>query len=67
MSRRPARFTQAEIARAIAAVKQSGETFVIEVTLEGAIRLFPFSAPIKAFPPTVAIPALEPERRIKLW
>jgi hypothetical protein len=67
MSRRPARFTQAEIARAIAAVKQSGEAFVIEVTLDGAIRLFPFSAPIKALPTTVDIPALEPERRIKLW
>jgi hypothetical protein len=39
MSRRPARVTQADIARAIRAVEQTGANMVIEITADGVIRL----------------------------
>jgi hypothetical protein len=42
MSRRAALITQADIARAIRAVKQAGpENFVIEITKAGEIRIVP--------------------------
>lgn len=41
MSRRPARFTQADIARAINAVKQTGVSMAVEISLDGTIRLTP--------------------------
>jgi hypothetical protein len=39
MSRRPARFTQADIRRALQAVVQSGADMVVEITIEGSIRI----------------------------
>lgn len=39
MSRRPARFTQADIHRAIKAVKQSGERLSVQIDLDGTIRI----------------------------
>jgi hypothetical protein len=50
MSRRPARFTQAEIARAIAAVKQSGELLTIDVIPDGTIRISPLADASAVFP-----------------
>ena len=41
MSRRPARFTQADVARAIRAVKQTGSSMAVEVAPDGTIRLVP--------------------------
>jgi hypothetical protein len=41
MSRRPARFTQADIARAIKAVEQVGARMAVEITLDGTIRIVP--------------------------
>lgn len=41
MSRRPARFTQADIARAIKAAKQTGVSMAVEITLDGTIQLVP--------------------------
>lgn len=49
MSRRPAHFTQADIARAIRAIKQTGAPFVtVEIMLDGTVRLTPMSEPQKA-------------------
>jgi hypothetical protein len=60
MSRRPARFTQADIHRALKAVVQSGADMAIEITAEGSIRIARNSdvsrldpAPIKAGPAPV--------------
>jgi hypothetical protein len=39
MSRRPARFTQADLHRALKAAVQSGADMVVEITTEGAIRI----------------------------
>ena len=41
MSRRPARFTQADIARAINAAKQTGVSMAVEIAPDGTIRLTP--------------------------
>ena len=41
MPRRPARFTQADIARAIKAIVQTGVRMVLEIDLNGTIRLVP--------------------------
>lgn len=41
MSRRPARFTQADIARAIRAVVQTGAPMAVLVELDGTIRISP--------------------------
>ena len=41
MSRRPARCTQADITRALKAVMQSGADMVVELTVEGVIRIAP--------------------------
>lgn len=63
MSRRPARFTQADIRRAIAAVEKSGAQLAVEILPDGTIRLVPV-------PPPHAIPkktgAFDMERRIPL-
>lgn len=41
MSRRAARFTQADIARAIKAVEQTGANMCVEITPDGTIRIVP--------------------------
>lgn len=49
LSRRPAHFTQADIARAIRAMNQTGSPFVaIEIMPDGVVRLIPASEPQKA-------------------
>lgn len=40
-SRAPARATQADIARAIRAIKQTGERLAVEIDRDGTIRLVP--------------------------
>jgi hypothetical protein len=41
MSRRPARFTQADIARAIKAVEKTGAKMAVEIAPDGTIRIVP--------------------------
>jgi hypothetical protein len=41
MPRRPARFTQADIARALRAVGQTGARVAVEITPDGTIRIVP--------------------------
>ena len=41
MSRRPARFTQADIARAIKAVEQANAQMTVEIAPDGTIRIVP--------------------------
>jgi hypothetical protein len=41
MPRRPARFTQADIARALRAVEQTGARVAVEITPDGMIRIVP--------------------------
>ncbi len=43
MSRRPARVTQADVARAIRAADQCGSQRVVEITPDGTIRIVPFT------------------------
>lgn len=58
MSRTPARFTQADVQRAIRAVKASGETMAVEIRPDGTIRLVPVGDEKR--------PEIEQERRIML-
>lgn len=58
MSRRPARFTQAEIARVFKAMKQTGTDMAVELTPEGNIRIARSSAL-----PKPAIESVENRRR----
>jgi hypothetical protein len=41
MSRKPARFTQSDIYRALKAVQQSGLNMAVEISPDGTIRLLP--------------------------
>jgi hypothetical protein len=41
MSRRPARFTQADIYRAIKAIQQAGSDMVVEIVPDGTMRIVP--------------------------
>lgn len=43
MSRRPARVTQADVARAIRAADQCGSQRVVEIMPDGTIRIVPFT------------------------
>lgn len=64
MSRRPARVTQADIARALRAVEQTGTRAAVEVAPDGTIRIVPVDAsPVGQAPPTAP---LEPEIEIIL-
>ena len=45
ISRTAARFTQADIARAIRAVEQTGAQMEVRVERDGTIRILPYSAP----------------------
>jgi hypothetical protein len=64
VSRRAAKVTQADIARAIRAVEQTGGRMAIEITPDGIIRLTPVSA--AAAPAEPRNGHLEPEREIVL-
>ena len=48
MSRRPARCTQADIARAIKAVAQTGARMAVEIATDGTIRIVPANQNTKA-------------------
>jgi len=41
MSRRPAHFTQADVARALRAIEQTGAAYIIELAPDGCLRLIP--------------------------
>jgi hypothetical protein len=41
MANRPAKNTQAEIARALRAIKQAGMSMAVEISPDGTIRLVP--------------------------
>ena len=45
MSRKPARFTEADIRRALSAVAKSGTNTVVEISPNGTIRLVPAITP----------------------
>jgi hypothetical protein len=45
MSRRPARYTQADIRRAIEASKKAGAQMAVELLPDGTIRLVPVNQP----------------------
>lgn len=45
MPRRPSRFTQSDVARAIRAAQQVGEPMAVEIAPDGTIRLIPAPAP----------------------
>ncbi len=51
MSRRPARFTQADIARALRAVESSGVPARVDVKLDGTISIVPTVAQINLVTP----------------
>lgn len=44
MSRTPAKVTQADIARAIRAIEQTGANLAVEIAKDGTIRLVPVAA-----------------------
>lgn len=50
MPRTPARFTQADIARALRAVKDAGGEMAVEVMKDGTIRIVPHAAEDRAKP-----------------
>ncbi|MCW2283669.1 hypothetical protein M2323_001441 [Rhodoblastus acidophilus] len=62
MSRRAARFTQADIARAIKAIQQTGANMMVEIGVDGVIRIVPVSAK-----PDAPEPPVEPGKGISLW
>jgi hypothetical protein len=62
MSRRAARCTQADIARALSAAKQAGVSMAVEIDPDGTIRLTP--APGAAEAEKVGV--FDPKRRIVL-
>jgi hypothetical protein len=62
MPRRPARFTQADITRAIKAVEQAGAHMAVEVAPDGTIRIVP--APVSLTP--APAPKVESKARIML-
>jgi len=45
VSRRPARFTQADMVRAIKAIQQAGACMAVEVALDGTLRVVPAAQP----------------------
>ena len=62
MSRRAAKFTEADAFRAIRAIQRSGESMAVEITPDGTIRIVPAIAPV----PLVAKPKLAPGKKIVL-
>lgn len=43
MGRRPARFRQSDVARALRAAKQAGVNMAVEISTDGVIRIVPVS------------------------
>lgn len=41
MSRRPARFTQSDLTKAIKAVEQAGANMAVEISRDGTMRIVP--------------------------
>ena len=64
MSRRPARVTQADIARSIRAAEQVGHGHVVEIAPDGTIRIVPANGNIPARSASVHVD--EPRKRIRL-
>lgn len=64
MSRRAARFTQADLARAIRAVEQTGASMAVEIGPDGTIRIVPISE--TCFTRQPEKPQVEEEREIVL-
>jgi hypothetical protein len=62
MSRSPARATQADIARAIRAVQQTGARMEIEIAPDGTIRIVPVPEPQDAL--KISTVALRKEFRL---
>ncbi|WP_036281744.1 hypothetical protein [Methylocystis sp. ATCC 49242] len=58
MSRYPARCTQADIARAIRAVEQTGARMAVEIAPDGTIRIVPYDGPASS-------PANDPVRHLE--
>lgn len=48
MSRKAARFTQADVARAIKAIQQTGANMMVEIGLDGVIRILQAPEPEKS-------------------
>ena len=66
MSRRAAKFTEADAFRAIKAIKRSGEAMAVEITPDGTIRIIPAPPPpeiTKAHKPKVARRGFPPPLR----
>ncbi len=63
MPRRPAKVTQADIARALRAIGQTGTLMAVEIASDGTIRLIPVEA---LAPPGPQDDHLVPEREIVL-
>lgn len=61
MSRRPARFTQADLTRAIRAITQAEAKMMVEVLPDGTMRISPAPSPANT-----AQASGEPERLITL-
>lgn len=60
MSRAPARFTQADIARAIRAVKQEGLHAAVKADKDGTIWIVPIKAD------TLETPCIDEDKEIRL-
>ena len=63
MPRTPARFTQADIARAIRAIEQSGADVEVILTRGGDMRIVRGGT----VSPRDAAPPLDAEKEIRLW
>ena len=64
MSRRAAKFTEADAVRAIKAIKRSGEAMAVEITPDGTIRLVPIAAPSAPGKPASESPLDRPGRNM---
>lgn len=64
MPRRPARFTQADIARAIKAVEQTGARMAVEIGTNGTIRIVPIA--VSEIYPQASPARVERKREIRL-
>ena len=54
MTRRAARVTQADIARALRAAAQMGERMVLEIAPDGTMRIMPATEPAPSTPDKLA-------------
>jgi hypothetical protein len=63
MSRTPARFTEADLRRAIRAVAKEGVPMAVEAAPDGTIRIVPYEPPAQVSPERPPGRAIEQERR----